>query len=374
MADQDINQLFTATQHTNDLLIASFLYKRSTTSSKVTIEESITTVSTNDQPETSSTSAHYKFNKSGYHSYWCVLRRGQFSYYKDRSERKPMDVIPADQILDFRVSEKDLRLNFYTSRKTYYLRAESSEILQDWSRALQEFFADKRRRASRAEKLPNDDGSGAEASEDLGHDDDDNADDDDEFNNNDKSDTYDDNDELDSEIDNENHSNENENENENDDDFEMVSEVRPETEKIHSADSRVFPVPDEDREFYAIYNPEQNPPRLIQESVLYCRVKKRLGRKTWKKVAAHLDSNCLRIASLSSGKTYRDIELAEVVDCIEDESRRCFTGFDVITYDERLKFRALTEQDTIDWIMNLKSCVLARKKLGQLKPTLIRSE
>ncbi|SCU82192.1 LADA_0C03664g1_1 [Lachancea dasiensis] len=346
MADRDTELLFSATQHTNDVLVSSFLHAKSFTSTgKITIEGPISAASSNGHPEAVTATSQYKFSKSGYHSYWCVLRRGQFSYYKDKQERKPLDVISADQTLDFRISDKDLRIDLYTTRRTFSLKTESLELLQQWREALQEFFVGRRRQRSQTEPTSakaNDGANAGTTSTAVFADEDE-----------------DENSDEDAAV-------EDDHNDDNDDDFEIISEAGPDA-GFHDGSSRLFPVPEEDREFYATYSPEQDPPRELQRGILYCRVRKRLGRKTWKKVAVMLDSAKLHITSVSSKKLYRQIDLRKVVDSIEAGNQRNFTDFAIITYDERLKFRALSEQDTIDWIMNLKSCALARKNLEQLQ-------
>ncbi|CAR24257.1 Opy1p [Lachancea thermotolerans CBS 6340] len=320
--NEDLKLLYTDTQHFNDVLISSFLFKKSSSSAAT---NKLASDHKQSAPGTSSPDiggSHHWFMRGGFHKYWCVLRRGQFSYYKDKNERKPVDVIPADQVLDFRVRMDEYRLDFYTKQKTISFGSESQEVLRGWDAALQEFVSD-RRRSSLPMRIY-----------DSGND-------------------------------------ENDNEcicEDDDDDFEILSEAQPqdpEKERDRNVWSS-FKVPDEDREFYAIYNPEQ-PKRVIQTGTLLCRVKKRLGRKTWKRVNAVLENTSLLIESVSSGRLYKKIDLNGVVDCVEDEKSRYDTGFAVITYDERTKFRAPSEQDTIEWIMNLKSCVLVRKKLEELK-------
>ncbi|CEP61561.1 Opy1p LALA0_S03e05622g [Lachancea lanzarotensis] len=361
MADHDTRLLYTATEHLNDVLVSSFLFKRSYgTSGKIAVQEPVNlgSESTNGHHGKAVVTTQHKFNKSKYHEYWCVLRRGQFSYYKDKSERKAIDVIPAEEILGFRPNEKELLFDFYTIRKTYYLRADSPKVFKDWDYALKEFFADRRLHAtSKMELLLEHTTKGESKPRVLEA-----GDHDEEDENDDEHDENDENDENDDE---------NDENDENDDDFQILSEARQPspTTYIRRSPSRSVPVPDEDREFYAIFSPTQVPPRSIQKGVLYCRIKKRLGRRAWKKVSATLDSSSLYISSISSGKLYWRIHLDKVVDAIEDEkNRRCFTGFAIITFDERLKFRAMSEQESIDWIMNLKSCVVARRKLEQLDP------
>lgn len=319
----DLTLLYTDTQHFSDVLISSYLYKKqgsTTAPNKLGIDNKSTTAGVSGPSDTAN--SHHWFAKGGFHSYWCVLRRGQFSYYKDKSERKPVDVIPADQILEFRYLEEEHRLDFYANHKTLSFWSESNEVLRSWNTALQEFVAD-RRRASLPMKL----------------------------------------------YDSENEEVDNESEYDDDDDFEILSEVaRPRNgqSKEPTAERFTFKVPDEDREFYATYSPEL-PHCVIRTGTLFCKVKKRLGRKTWKKVVATLENTRLLIKSVSSAKVYKTVDLNDVVDSVEEVCSHHDTGFAVITYDERLKFRALNERDTIDWIMTLKSCVLVRKKLGALK-------
>ena len=149
----DLTLLYTDTQHFSDVLISSYLYKKqgsTTAPNKLGIDNKSTTAGVSGPSDTAN--SHHWFAKGGFHSYWCVLRRGQFSYYKDKSERKPVDVIPADQILEFRYLEEEHRLDFYANHKTLSFWSESNEVLRSWNTALQEFVAD-RRRASLPMKL-----------------------------------------------------------------------------------------------------------------------------------------------------------------------------------------------------------------------------
>ena len=57
----------------------------------------------------------------------------------------------------------------------------------------------------------------------------------------------------------------------------------------------------------------------------------------------------------------------KIIDCIEldnnSKMKNDDTNFALITFDERLSFKAANDQDMVDWIINFKSGILIRKKL-----------
>lgn len=80
-----------------------------------------------------------------------------------------------------------------------------------------------------------------------------------------------------------------------------------------------------------------------------------------------LTNNSFSLYSFKTGKMKKSIKLDKIVDCIEiDNSSKNKTGdtnFALITFDERLSFKAANDQDMVDWIINFKSGILIRKKI-----------
>ncbi|SCW01307.1 LAFE_0D09692g1_1 [Lachancea fermentati] len=326
--DNSVKQLYSTIEFSSDVLVSSYLLKKSSShvASVVPAKHSYHAdpQSSAAATPTEPSGSHHWFLKGGNsQKYWCVLRRGQLSYYKDKSERKAVNVIPPDGILNFRVLPEELRLDIYTTDRTLQFKADNEDVLLRWKNGLQEFLNKKKPSPKTTSKDP------AKAAV------------------------------QDNEIENEDEMVDDD----NDEDYEIISEVDLKQKRNSTDSARVIhKIPEEDKEFYAMYNPTA-PMHVIQSGILYGRVKKRLGRKSWKKFKVTLNNEALLIKSASSGRSIKTITLDRVVDCVEVEGDNCYTCFAVITFEERLKFRALNEKETVDWIINLKSCVLARKKL-----------
>lgn len=322
-------KLYLTSTDSNEILVSSYLTKKPTLNSTSLVKGKHATNIKDTHVSNASVEAtppsHHWFLKSGSHKYWCVLRRNQLSYYKDKTERKAVSVIPSSDVLNYRTLEEKGELDIYTKKKTFRFKTESRNTLKQWKDALDVFM-------------------GQEPVADV--------------------------------IDGAKRSNSNgtyegiEDEDEDEDDYDVICETdvdRGTGIQLSASDVTSINngISEEDKMFYEMYSPQTTPVHLIQSGVLYGRVKKHLGRKKWKKFKAVLDNRTLILQSMSSGKTIKEINLNKVIDCVEVEKTKDDICFAIITYDERLKFRALNEREIIEWIINLKSCVLVRKKAAK---------
>lgn len=244
----------------------------------------------------------------GSHKYWCVLRRSQLSYYKDMSERKPEKVILLDDLIGCRIYNNN-KLDIFTKEKTLRFKSDNNELIEQWNASLN-LLLNNRKIIPDCNNLEN------------------NNDDD-------------------------------------DDKFDTVCEV--DIENKHDINV-LLPTPcinngphmsDEDKKFYEIYNPN-NSNHLIQSGVLYGQVARSIGSKKWKQFKAELTNVAFTFFSLHTHEAKLRIDLSDLVDCLELDSKEpCFA---VITFNQRLKFKALNEQEFINWLVNLKSCLLVRNR------------
>ena len=78
------------------------------------------------------------------HVLWCVLRRNQFSYYKDEQEREALYVVPGDMILNLKVQKEDGTLSLYSTDTTLTFRFLEHTTQEKWVKAIDEFMRCKR--------------------------------------------------------------------------------------------------------------------------------------------------------------------------------------------------------------------------------------
>ncbi|AJQ00130.1 CPS_HP_G0105870.mRNA.1.CDS.1 [Saccharomyces cerevisiae] len=255
------------------------------------------------------------------HQYWCVLRKNQFAYYKTRDEREAISVIPRFDILNFKISELDGILTVYTPSKDLifkFPRGQNEkvgmELMHNWKIALEKFLSSP---------------SGNE-SVTTGSD-------------------YD--------------------EEEDDDDLIVVDEKAGPSSSKHSCSLTMDEqLSREDKEFYRMFDP-RNAEHQVCSGILYTKVKKKklFNRAKWQKFNVELTNTSFNLYSFKTGKLKKSIKLDKIIDCIEldnnSKMKNDDTNFALITFDERLSFKAANDQDMVDWIINFKSGILIRKKL-----------
>ncbi|AGO12599.1 AaceriAER261Cp [[Ashbya] aceris (nom. inval.)] len=320
----------------NEVLMSSFLVKRPTQS----------TSSLDEQQDISSVLHHNMPWKSN-HRYWCVLRRGQFSYYKDQTERKAERVVLVADLLYCRIYDENM-LDLYTREKTFRFKADDYALAQKWEQAFKQVMQGRgestvaepaTEEPCLASELPAEIVRPREEAGPTRHEDD---------------------------------------EEEEDDGFDVVCETDFEAaphrvgqlsaaEQRSAATSDVASVnnggvPEEDKAFYEAYNPHGNE-RLIQSGLLYGQVRNSIRRKKWKPFKGELTNHYLKLVSVATSQVFATIDLAEVVDCVElDKNDPCFA---LIVTTQRFKFKAKNDEELVDWIINIKSSVIVRERLPQ---------
>lgn len=281
------------------------------------------------------THAHWWW-PSGDHVYWCVLRKGQLSYYKTKDEREAVDVLLRFDVLSYRAIPEKRVFNLYTRDKTLSFRAESTELLERWIRALDEFFKVKDERRCCHKEIEETVMSPQKR--------------------------------LDSDMSSE--------------ECEAVvfdtafglaildTDPRLEEKKIASFKEKfgrcnksdVVAGYENDQEFYNVYDP-RNSEHVVRGGELYARVKTRFNRSRWKKFKATLTNRNFRLWSVESGKLRKEISLDKLVDCVEIEDSILDTLFVLVLTDERLKFCSKDDSQVVDWIIAFKCGMLARRKI-----------
>ncbi|XP_072031714.1 pleckstrin homology domain-containing family H member 1-like isoform X2 [Amphiura filiformis] len=70
---------------------------------------------------------------------WFVLKNGELRYYKSQNDtnRKPRGQVPLDSMCKILRSEGSLTFELVTAKRTYYLTAESSILMEEWIKVLQ---------------------------------------------------------------------------------------------------------------------------------------------------------------------------------------------------------------------------------------------
>lgn len=314
------------------VLISSFLKKKGYVSSTDPIKVKQPYSYTDSPP----THVHWWW-PSGDHVYWCVLRKGQFSYYKTKDEREAVDVLPRFQVLSYRVIPERMIFNLYTRDKTLSFRAESAELLERWVKALEEFIKDEDNNDCCHEEIEEtvmspqrrfeSDVSSEEECEAVVF----------------------------------------------DTAFGLAildTDPRLGEAKIanfkdaygHCDKDDVVAGYKNDLEFYKLYDP-RNSERIVRTGELYAKVKTRFNRSRWKKFRATLTNKAFRLWSVKTGKLRKEISLDKLVDCVEIEDSMLDTLFALVLTDERLKFCSRDDNQVVDWIIAFKCGMLARRKI-----------
>ncbi|GAV53441.1 hypothetical protein ZYGR_0AI07250 [Zygosaccharomyces rouxii] len=316
----------------DQVLISSFLKKKGYVSSPDSIKVKQPYSYTGSQPS----HAHWWW-PSGDHVYWCVLRKGQLSYYKTKDEREAVDVLSRFDVLSYRAIPERTGFNLYTRDKTLSFRAETAELLERWIRALDEFLKVKDERdycyteieetvMSPQRRLESDLSSEEECEAVV-------------------FDTA----------------------------FGLaIVDTDPKLEKAKIANFKnkfgrcnknvVVAGYENDLEFYKLYDP-RNSERIVRSGELYARVKTRFNRTRWKRFKATLTNRNFRLWSVKSGKLRKEISLDKLVDCVEIEDSILDTLFVLVLTDERLKFCSRDDSQVVDWIIAFKCGMLARRKI-----------
>ncbi|KOH00448.1 Opy1p [Saccharomyces eubayanus] len=264
---------------------------------------------------------HLWWPRSTDHHYWCVLRKNQFAYYKTQDEREAISVIPRFEILNFKISELDGILIVYTPSKDLMFKfppgqneQTDKELMHDWKIALEKFLSS----PSGSESVT----TGSDYDED-----------------------------------------------EDEDDLIVVDEKAGPSSRKHSCSLTMDEqLSHEDKKFYRMFDP-RNPEHQVCSGILYTKVKKKklFNRAKWQKFNVELTNISFSLYSFKTGKIKKSIKLNKIVDCIEidnsSKNKSGDTNFALITFDERLSFKAANDQDMVDWIINFKSGILIRKKI-----------
>ena len=240
------------------------------------------------------------------HEYWCVLRNTQFSYYKDESERVAEKVIPIQDILGCRAYD-DNKLDIFTKGMTLRFKSSDENVIRNWMQAITKL-------------LPHLNNYGSESDLEI-------AESDDELPEGCKND-------------------------END------AVEQSSTSNVQSINNGIL---EEDKKFFDFYDITK-PSHLIQAGLIFAKNKRSLTGKKWKPYKCQLTNKSLKICSLKTQECRYCIPMEKVVDCIELDSKDPL--FAVVTFNQRLKLRANNEDELVDWIINLKSCVMVRNSLA----------
>ncbi|CCH61858.1 hypothetical protein TBLA_0F03200 [Henningerozyma blattae CBS 6284] len=408
----------------------------------------------------SHTHPHLWWLKHGPTTYWCVLRRNQFSYYKTEDEREAVGVIPRSEFLSFRINHELSVIIIYAKENTFWFECKDEKILKGWEISLDEFwkipkykkevsnnpeiifdekalFLKEKRKQERQEKkkkvkdknkelIPN--GSPKKLKDKSL---DPNKE---ELKNQDESKLkkilspkkIEDKPKeklidkltekpLDKSIEKSNekspllrespkkeeHTYNSEEDkimhynsiNDPDKEYYTSNRTDPHTLNDHhltSTSSNVLssvstannindykdvlsystigsrmPRSKSEEQFYETYDP-RNPETEIYQSLIYILMKGRFNRTKWKKVKAVLTNHSLKLYSLRNDKLRKELDLDKVVDCVEIERGILDNLFAVITLDERLEFKTLNEDDTVEWIINFKSGMILRQKIKSI--------
>lgn len=316
----------------NEVLISSFLNKKGSVSTRYPIRVKQTDM----KKGTPLAHAHWWWPNSD-HIYWCVLRKGQFSYYKTKDEREAIDVLRRSQILNYRVIPELIIFNLYTKDKTLSFGAESVELLERWTRALDEFlkFNDGMDFCNR--KI---EGNVVAPHKSI------------EFDRSSE-------DECEAAV--------------FDTAFGLaVIDKDPSFQKAKIASFKdgydncnkddTVESYESDTEFYKVYDPN-NTERIVYSGELCVRVKTRINRTRWKKFKGILTNRTFRLCSIKTGRVKKEISLDTLIDCVEIEDSPLDTLFALVFADERLEFCSSDGNQVVDWIIAFKCGMLARRKL-----------
>lgn len=307
-----------------EVLVSSYLKKKSTLSSTALSKkvESDEYGKLNRGSHGHIYSPHLRWPRHGDHVYWCVLRRGQFSYYKTKDEREAVNVLLRKEILNYRIQESDRSILLYTRDKTLRFKCEP-ELLVKWEQGLKVFFENKTLKIDTSNS-------------NSGNENDMIVDENEEY-------IEDEDEEEDGELYLE---------------FEHATPATPEEQQTVLETK----LSEEDRQFFNTYDPKK-PEHVIMSDTLYTRIKTRFNRRKWKKFKVELTNRYLKLYSVKTKHLKNQLDLVNVVDCVEYESKDLDPVFSLISVNHRIKFKAMNEQKMIDWIVNIKSVILASRKL-----------
>ena len=309
--------------NSQEVLVSSYLKKKPTLSTTALSKK----LEGNDQEHPQPSGSHHghlyspplRWPRHGDHVYWCVLRRGQFSYYKTKDEKEAINVLPRKDILNYRVLKNDKTLLVYTKDKTLRFKCEP-KILDLWEEGFKKLMEE---RELKVDTRFADENTNQHAIIDENEDEDDEDDDEGEL--------Y-----L---------------------EFAHVSPTTPD----NNGSTLGSKISEEDRKFFEKYDP-QKPEHVIMSTTLYARIKTRFNRRKWKKFKVELSNRCIKLYSIKTGNLKNQFDLVNVIDCVEYESKDLQPVFSLISVNHRIKFKAKTEQLMIDWIVNIKSVILASRK------------
>ncbi|CCE61418.1 hypothetical protein TPHA_0A03410 [Tetrapisispora phaffii CBS 4417] len=319
----------------HEILIGSYLKKKSALNKHIHANPNFNKKHSNDND-------HMKLKWLRYHEhvYWCVLRRNQFSYYKTEDEKEAVAVIPRENILNYKISYNNISnshsyiLFLYTKDKTYTFKflsvnSDDSSIVNKWALALDQFLNNT---VSENEELSNEYGTIAQTTSNE------------------------------PEIEEEEH----------DDEYNDIVTINNKTTcKNNDGTNEGLPImkntntqfeSDPDKSFFETFDPN-NKSHIIFTTLLYVHVKSRFNRTKWKHLKCELTNQFLNIYSVKTNKLKKSFDLDSVIDCIEIDNDRFL--FALITSDERIEFKALNDEEMIEWIINFKSTVLIRTKYKQ---------
>lgn len=286
-----------------EIVYSSYLIKKPTVSKSISSTKQLATNWTK-----------WSVKKTKYnHKYWCVLRKTQFSYYKDESERVAEKVIPIQDVLACR--SYDDKLDIFTKGTTLRFKSSDVEVIRKWVSAINSL-------------LPHLNNYGSESDLEIVESDDE---------------------QMDEEHEREQTHTKSK--------PKMVSETINSTSDIQSINNGIF---DNDKKFFEFYDPSR-PAHLIQSGVIYAKNKRSITGKKWKPYKCQLTNKGAKLFSIKSGNLRYTIPTERIIDCIEIDSKEPY--FAIVTFNQRLKLRAINDDELVDWIINIKSCVMVRNSL-----------
>ncbi|CDO93679.1 unnamed protein product [Kluyveromyces dobzhanskii CBS 2104] len=291
---------------TEDIIYSSYLVKKPTVSKSI---------SSTKQLAKSWSSWGVKKTKYN-HKYWCVLRKTQFSYYKDESERVAEKVIPTQDLLGCR-AYGDNKLDIFSKGMTLRFKSPDADVIRNWVQSVNEL-------------LPHLNNYGSESDLEIAESDDEQAE----------------GEELDEQGGQKTRKTAQENR-----ESSSTSDIKSINNGLVEEDKKFF-------EFYDVLKPSH----LIQSGVIYAKNKRSITGRKWKPYKCELTNTSMKLYSLKTGDCRYSVPMENVVDCIEVDSKDPL--FAVVTFNQRLKLKANNEDELVDWIINVKSCVMVRNSLA----------
>ncbi|QEU60690.1 Opy1 [Kluyveromyces lactis] len=289
-----------------EIIYSSYLVKKPTVSKSISSTKQLAKNWTN-----------WSVKKTKYnHKYWCVLRKTQFSYYKDESERVAEKVIPIQDILGCR-AYGDNKLDIFTKGMTLRFKSPDADVIRSWVQSINEL-------------LPHLNNYGSESDLEIAESDDEQI----------------------------------EGEQADEHGIQKTTQVvkgNKDTNSTSDIKSVNNGVVEEDKKFFEFYD-ALKPSHLIQSGVIHAKNKRSLTGRKWKSYKCELTNRSLKLYSIKTGDCRYSVPMENVVDCIEVDSKDPL--FAVITFNQRLKLKANDEDELVDWIINIKSCVMVRNSLA----------